>query len=456
MDGSENTSKNPTVNGDLMEKIKLRKFPYPYNAALTICSDIDGTTLDNFIAIHKFLNTDKETELGKGLNLSIGNSFWMYDRPNLTNSAFSYFENLQGKQSKAAPIIRDFIQAGIIDVMHSYGNFATMADFSRKLAIKAIEELQKYNLKINVWTNHGGIESIQNIGALSWGKGDIATHEENGTSGELDCYHSDLLLEYGVRFFWDCHESLTSLVGQDSTVHFSEAYWRSPLYSGFKLKTKSIIKGYLSFADLLYYKLRRTHFVPWQPFDFQNHLIQIDELRDGNILFKFKRYGHVKLDCSDHLDFLLNDKVLDHLLKKRGYLILSICLGDLKQKQSQTPLSPYTIQKLGQVAELYHTGKIWIQTTSRLLNYNFIHKYLKWSVTTTESQYQIKIERLNPGVPAYDLSLDDLSGLTFVCPADKEVLLFFKEQIIPAKVHLEKEKNKQIVMIPIKKLEWPL
>ena len=449
-------SKNSSVNGNRITQIKLRKFPYPYNAALTICSDIDGTSLENFITIHKFLNTDHETTLGKGLNLPIGNSFWMYDRPSLTNSAFSYFENLQGKQSNAAPVIRSFIQAGIIDVMHSYGNFAGMKDFSRKLALTAIEELQKYNLKINVWTNHGGIESIQNIGAFSWGKGDIPTHEENGTSGDLDCYHTDLLLEYGIRFYWDCHVSLTSLVGQDSPVHFSEAYWRSPLYSGFQLKAKSIIKGYFSFADLLYYKLRRKHFVPWQPFDLQNNLIQIDQLRDGNILFKFKRYGHQKLDRSDHLDFLLNDKVLDHLFKKKGYLILSVCLGNLNQKQNRIVLTSNTIKNLNQVAELYHNGKIWIETTSRLLNYNFIHKYLKWSVSSSESQYYIKIEGLNPNVPTYDLSSDDLSGLTFVCPADKEVLLFFKEQKIPAKVHLEKEKNQQNIMIPIKRLEWPL
>lgn len=439
-----------------MDKTKLRKFPYPYNAALSICSDIDGTSWDKFLTIHKFLNTDQDTEMGAGLGLPIGDSFWMYDRANLTDAAFSYFENLGGKQSKAAPMIRDFIRAGILDVMHSYGNFATMGDFSRRLAVLAIEELDRHGLKITVWTNHGGIESTHNIGSLSWGKGDIPTHEDNGTSGELDCYHSDLLLDYGIRFYWDCEVSLTSLVGQDSPVQFSEAYWRSPLYSGFKLKAKSIVKGYLSFADLLYYKFHRKHFVPWQPFDFQNHLIQIDQLRDGNILFKFNRYGHGKLDWSEHLNFLLNDKVLNHLIKKKGYLILYIHLGDLKHKKDETPLPPETIEKLRQVAELYHSGKIWVETTSRLLNYNFIHKYLKWSVTTTDSQYRIKIERLNASIPVYDLSQDDLNGLTFVCPADKEVAIFFKEQKIPGTVHLEKEKNQQNIMIPIKKLEWPL
>jgi hypothetical protein len=439
-----------------MEKIKLRKFPYPFNAALSICSDIDGTSLENFIIIHKFLNTNQNTEMGAGLGLPIGDSFWMFDRPNLTNAAFSYFENLRGKASQAAPIIRDFVRAGILDVMHSYGNFATMIAFSRRLAVQAIEELDRYGLKIAVWTNHGGIESTHNIGSLSWGKGDIPIHEDNGTSGELDCYHSDLLLDYGIRFYWDHEDYLTSLVGQDSPVHFSEAYWRSPLYSGFKLKAKSIIKGYLSFADLLYSKFHRKHFVPWQPFNFQNHLIQIDQLRDGNIIFKFKRYGHQKLVRSDHLGFLLNDRVLDHLIKKKGYLILYIHLGDQKVKQDTIPLPLETIEKFRQLADFYHTGKIWIETTSRLLNYNFIHKYLKWSVTSTDSQYRIKIERLNASVPAYDLSQNDLSGLTFVCPNDKEAVIFFKEQKIPYKVHFEKEKNQQNVMIPIKKLEWPL
>ncbi len=439
-----------------MEKIKLRKFPYPYNAALAICSDIDGTSWEDFIAIHQFLNTNQTTIMGDGLGLPIGDSFWMYDRPDLTNSAFSYFENFEGKPSKVAPMIRDLVHAGILDVMHSYGNFAMIGDFSRRLAMQAIEELQKYNLNLSVWTNHGGIESIQNIGALSWGKGDIPAHEGNGTSGNLDCYHADVLSKYGIRFYWDCEMSLTSLVGQDSPVHFSEAYWRSPLYSGFKAKTKSIIKGYFSFADLLYFKFRKKHFIPWQPFDFQNSLIQLDQLRDGNILFKFKRYGNGKLDWSEHLNFLLNDKVLNHLIRKNGYLILYIHLGDKKLKQDSMPLPAETIQKLRQLAALYHAGKIWVESTSRLLNYNFIHKYLKWSVTATESHYQIKIEQLSEEMPATDLSLNDLSGLTFICPDNKEVSIIFNERKVPCTIHRDKKYGQQLVIIPIKKPEWPL
>ena len=39
-------------------EIGLRKFPYPYKAALSICSDIDGTsTVEEFLEIQEFLNT---------------------------------------------------------------------------------------------------------------------------------------------------------------------------------------------------------------------------------------------------------------------------------------------------------------------------------------------------------------------------------------------------------------
>ena len=91
--------------------VNLRKFPYPFNAALTICSDIDGTSFKDFLEIHKFLNTEKTTSLGKGLNIPIGDSFWMYDDPNIADSAFSYFKDLKGNPSANAPIIRDFIKA---------------------------------------------------------------------------------------------------------------------------------------------------------------------------------------------------------------------------------------------------------------------------------------------------------------------------------------------------------
>lgn len=48
--------------------VTLRKFPYPYRAALAICSDIDGCTSKVFLEVHRYLNLD--------FGLPVADSFW--------------------------------------------------------------------------------------------------------------------------------------------------------------------------------------------------------------------------------------------------------------------------------------------------------------------------------------------------------------------------------------------
>src|SRR4030042_3229005 len=61
-------------------QVALRKFPYPFRAAIAICSDIDNTeTLEEFLEIQRFLNTGEATSMGEGLGLEIGNSFFFYE-----------------------------------------------------------------------------------------------------------------------------------------------------------------------------------------------------------------------------------------------------------------------------------------------------------------------------------------------------------------------------------------
>ena len=68
--------------------IWIRKFPYPFKAALAICSDIDETqTIEEFLEIQRFLCSEDSTRLGEGLGLEIGNSFYFYDE----KRRFSFF-----------------------------------------------------------------------------------------------------------------------------------------------------------------------------------------------------------------------------------------------------------------------------------------------------------------------------------------------------------------------------
>ena len=60
--------------------LKIRKFPYPYKCALSISSDIDNaSSLKFFVQFMDFLNSEKQTIYGPGLELEVGNSFWFFN-----------------------------------------------------------------------------------------------------------------------------------------------------------------------------------------------------------------------------------------------------------------------------------------------------------------------------------------------------------------------------------------
>lgn len=383
--------------------------------------------------------------------MPISDSFWLYDHPGIPNSAFSYFKNYATAESRFAPQMRELIKAGILDVMHGYGNFANPEDFQRDLAKRGMDELDRHNLKIKVWTNHGGIESQQNIGARSVGAGDIKK------AGQNNFYHTDLLTQFGVNFYWDCElSSLMSAVGQDRDAKYADFYWKSPLNYNSKLKAKSGLKSLITIADNIYSKFSKRHFMPWEPFDRTNRLIHLDQLRDGNQLFLFKRFGNARLDWSEDFPILLNNSVLETLLSKKGYLILYIHLGDRKSCDARKPLSKLTIEKFSQLAELSVLQKVWINTTSRLLTYNLVHRFLQWSVEEHNNLYKIVINGLALSTGESNLYLNELNGLSFQLPAGRDVKIFLKDNEVHIKKFILNDQKNQVVVIPTISTEWPL
>lgn len=100
-------------------QVTLRKFPYPFKCALSICSDLDATdTIERYITLQKYICGCGKTPLGEGLNLEMGNSFWFFR--NSPVPGFSYFKDLTGTKSKESSIIYELIRSGHIDVLHSW------------------------------------------------------------------------------------------------------------------------------------------------------------------------------------------------------------------------------------------------------------------------------------------------------------------------------------------------
>jgi len=407
-------------------KIELRKFPYPFKAGLAISSDIDGTTtLEEFINIQSFLNTNEYTPLGKGLGLEIGNSFWMYSiNP---KNKFTYFKGITNKPSDSAAIIISLIKSGYLDTIHTYGDFNKKGGFTRKLAIEAIDTLKKNNCYVKIWINHGDKHNTQNIGILQYCKGD--------DPGKIE-YHTDQLLDYGIKFIWV--SKLTHFIGQDRKLNFREfVNWF--LFRPFQ-RLHDIARALVGHNTLWIIK---------------NDLLQEISLDDGQKIWSFVRYGFWDKASSCDLINILNTKTLNVLKKNKGYMIVYTHLG--KKTRSDICLCEKTQNALKYLANEYKNGEIYVTTTSKLLTYNLTNRYLDWTKKYKDNFYVINIKGIKDPTSGYYIPpLSDLQGMTFYTPDPSKTKIFLREQEIKDLVINPPDYTDRLsISIPLTSLSFP-
>ncbi|MFB0527471.1 MAG: hypothetical protein ACETVT_01180 [bacterium] len=386
-------------------RIALRKFPYPYKAAMTICSDIDGTTTkEEFLEIQKFLNTREQTSMGEGVGLEIGNSFVMYAPP---TCAFSYFSGNPGD----AQIIRKFIKAGYIDFMHSYGE---KMNFTRQDAIKAIEELNNNQCKVDVWVDHA--KTPDNLGDdRTFGLGD----HPNSIA-----YHSDLTLAYGIKFVW--LGRVTPVIGQSVPISlktFSSIYdSRHPLHSLINIG-KEFAKNVLAVFGNEKYAMHKNY-----------DLIRIAKLDDGQKAYEFLRFdnywkGVATGATSKRLSYAISQRTLERLKEVGGYTVVYTHLG--KNSDSSQVIPKETRVALRDLANEYEKGNIYITTTSKLLNYYVHRKYLNWSYETKGDEIIITISSVeDPVFGSLVPTIQDLQGMTFYVPDKDKARIYISDKEI--------------------------
>jgi hypothetical protein len=442
-----------------MEKennIIMRKIPFPYYSGLSICNDIDGNSFKDFITIHSFLNTKRDTPLGEGVNLELSDSFWFYSNKNTPDHAFSYFTSDGNSQSKYAPQIRELIKAGYIDVLHTYGNFSKYGGFSRKIAELCAEEMEKNNLDLEIWVNHGDYHNLQNIGFFQHWLGDKPTILKGEKKQFNNYYHLDILISLGFTFFWDAEFSLTQIIGQNRNIKWHEAYMKNQL-----MKTpKDFFKnGFFYFIDGVNRILGGTirKHLPNVVLNTQNNeLIEPELMNDGHHMLKFKRYGSALYDWEDDLSFLLHKKILEELIKKEGLLILYVHWGDKKNK-FDLPFSKKTVDAFHVLADLFNNGKIWVTTTKKILNYAFIYKYLNWRVEAIDGKKIIFISgHTNSRLIQKNVKESDLEGLTFYTIKPELTQIIFKNKILNKKINPKDHTGKYSISVPLNPLIYPL
>ncbi len=363
--------------------VMLRKFPYPYRAALAISSDCDQTDPKEFLTLMKYLNTPDSTPIGKGVGLEVGYSFWFYDP--LEQSSLTIFKDTTDTLTPFEPMMRTLIQAGYLDYLHTFGEFS-LGGFSRKLAIKAYKYLQTHNLRISVWVNHGPPTNSQNLGNLP---------EQRGDNPESSEYHTDLLLASGVRFIGKY--DVVHTVGQDGQV----TIWDRLKQLGEAFKYLVLRREWM-FGRLL-----------------GNHLIDPWTLDDGRQVYVFKRFissnGKVDHPNARSLAQQIPPEVIRELERKGGFMILYTHLGDNSGPPSY--FSSQTKEVFQYLAKEFHEGRLLVTTTSRLLRYNLLYRYLDWTAETAGETLKIVIHGVKDPVQGYWVPTErDLGGITFYIP----------------------------------------
>ncbi|MFL0195398.1 hypothetical protein ACJDU8_07435 [Clostridium sp. WILCCON 0269] len=365
----------------------IRKFPYPYSSMLSLCSDIDDTTLKDFKTYHQFLNTTERTSHGEGLGLDVGDSMWLYMGDKYSKSTsqghgsddvMTYYKGIDINKKNNADEITKFIKCGWIDCIHTFGDFSTANEkgtyFTRELAVNGWKTLKDIGFSPKVWINHGNRANKQNFGAATTSS--FMSYQQ-GDNPKSIYYHTDITIGNGIRYVWNSMND--NIFGQDYPL-FEISLRDGRRVWGFYRYTNNISRGKIDWT--------------WTPSEIHRQLTQSN---------------------------------LDKIVKNKQYSIVAQHLG----VSTQDLFTKENIQALRLLKQYEDKKKILITKTSRLLDYADVYKYVMYNKSVENGITYIDILGVND--PLFGKSipqLDDLRGLTFYTNDSKNTVILLNDNVI--------------------------
>ncbi|HAA02125.1 MAG TPA: hypothetical protein DCE18_01995, partial [Syntrophobacteraceae bacterium] len=325
--------RNPTP-GFLRREVRLRPMPFPYLAALSICSDIDECDRRTFLAVHQFIN-----DPDGGLGLPIADSFFAVGR---SPGQLAYFLSDGRSPGPDAELIVKAIRAGLIDSLHSWGDFndtPPQPSELRDIASRLTEDFTRRGLQLKVWINHGDPCNRQNLRAR------LQPGYSGGDPGS-PFFTLDLVRALGIKYYWWSELVDWPLSGREPPVTMRVTV------QPFINHLKNVIKILIGHRQLI----RTTAQV--------TDLCLPARFADGTTLMAFNRHlRRFREPSTRHtLHYTLTPAVLDELMAEQGYLILYTHLG-MPRFEGGELLPAADLRALQYLAGLYHQGKIWVAPT---------------------------------------------------------------------------------------------
>ena len=395
--------------------------PYPYRAALAICSDLDETpSLESYLEMQRFICGTSSTSMGRGLGLEIGNTLY-FDMP---AGHLSYWNaDAAGRRT-----LRTLIRSGHIDCLHSFGDLARTREHARM----ALEELATHGLGLRVWVDHA--QAISNLGAdIMLGQGDVP---------ESPAYHADLLADHGIRFIW--RGRVTSMIGQNRSPSLRSIWTAAHPLASARTLAKEAAKVTLAHSGNAKYAIHAG-----------NRLLRQVPLRDGRSSVEFLRCnpyweGVQHGATAAGLAEVLVPRVLDRLTQRRGLCVIYTHMG--KVQGGDPPFGPHTQAALRLLAERFQRQDIWVTTTRRLLGYANALEALEFVATERAGVMSIECTVGAQGWAPVDR--EDLAGLSFTVPPAQAYDLHHAGRCTPLTV-LARGLDNCIVGIRWKPAEFP-
>lgn len=400
----------------------MRPFPYPFRAMMSICSDLDETPDESvYRETVCFLNGTKDTSMGQGLGLEVGNTIY-FDMP---AGQFAYWNTSEDGRE----MIRTLVRSGHIDCIHSFGDLANI----RSCAERALEELERHRCFAKVWVDHA-VSPTNFGGDIMKGKGDVP--------GSLS-YHADLTLAYGIRYI--CMGRVTSVVGQDVARRYDGIFNANHPFSSGKTLVKEAVKNLLAETLGGKYAMHAG-----------NVILRNTTLRDGRNAIEFIRcnphWGGVSVcDTADGLGKVLTSKMLDLLEEREGTCILYTHLGKIHDRHR--PLCGEAIHALRTLAERYQEGRILLTTTRKLLDFANARRTLRFRSSRNGDWTQISLDQLPWGKEIGGVVPE---GMTFyVDDPEKTRLIYGEEEILNLRKNPPDATSRRSVSIPWIPLRFP-
>lgn len=396
----------------------LRKCPFPYNAMLAICSDLDETpNKEIYFETARYLNTTEKTLLGKGVGLEVGNTIY-FDMP---EHNFSYTNTDDSGRDK----VHRLINSGHIDCLHSFGDFVN----SRSRIEQCWSEIQKNTRKIEVWIDHA--QAPTNF--------DVDIMKGEGAIRNTDAFHSDITIQTGsIPFVWKGR--VTSIAAQNVTRSYGCIFNKNEIVKSSKTIFVEVLKGWLACLGNKKYAMHKD-----------NKVLRKTQLVDGSNVWEFMRcnpsWGGVSVfDSARGVDQVLTKSVLDTLVKSNGCSVLYSHLG--KVFSENNPFEDKTRKAFELLAMYQNNEQILTTTTRRLLGYCRTVDELDMSIKTVGKETHIYLSTNN--------HIDDLQGLTWYVEDPEKVRLYINEQLFDDMIINPPDDNHKLtISIPWTKLPFP-